>query len=159
MIGVIYARSENRCTGNQGRVPWRLPDEYAYFKNVVHGTPVIMGRLTHEDHDGIIDGSLNIVVTNRRSIKGVMVQPALQQAIRYALATADKCYVIGGATLIRASLPLAQEVHETIVHTNIQGDTYLPAYDFSTWHRRTVMHHAVDHQHAHSFTVSHFSRP
>ena len=63
MLSLIYARSENRCIGKDGRIPWRLPDEFKHFKTTTMGKPIIMGRKTYEDHDSALPGRLNIVVT------------------------------------------------------------------------------------------------
>ena len=45
-VALIWAMSENRVIGRAGGLPWRLPDEMAYFKRTTMGKPVIMGRRT-----------------------------------------------------------------------------------------------------------------
>ena len=64
-ISLIYARSRNYCIGREGRLPWHLPDEFRFFTDTTMGHPVIMGRRSYEDHNGLLPGRLNIVVTHQ----------------------------------------------------------------------------------------------
>ena len=62
-LAQIYARSENRVIGVDGRIPWRLPDDFKHFKQTTMGCPIIMGRKTYEDHESALPGRLNLLVT------------------------------------------------------------------------------------------------
>ena len=48
MLTHIVAASENNIIGVKNGLPWRLPDDFKYFKNKTWGMPVIMGRATFE---------------------------------------------------------------------------------------------------------------
>ena len=45
-VSLIVAMDRNRVIGRDNRLPWRLPEDLAYFKRVTLGHPVIMGRRT-----------------------------------------------------------------------------------------------------------------
>ena len=54
--------------------------------------------------------------------------------MRHRRTTSDEdAYVIGGETVYRQSLPLADRLLLTRVHTNIEGDVKLPEINFSEW--------------------------
>ena len=40
--------SENRVIGDQGKIPWRLPEDFRWFKHKTMGATLIMGRKTRE---------------------------------------------------------------------------------------------------------------
>ncbi len=42
-------------------------------------------------------------------------------------------FVTGGAEIYRAALPLVTEIHLTRVHTELEGDTFLPGVDWTQW--------------------------
>ena len=62
-LAVIVAQSENRVIGCENRLPWRLPEDLRYFKQVTMGKPIIMGRKTFESIGRPLPGRDNIVIT------------------------------------------------------------------------------------------------
>lgn len=164
MLALIYARSDNRCIGKDGRIPWRLPDEFAHFKRTTMGRPIIMGRKTYEDHESALPGRLNIVVTSKQDYKvaaGVELAPSLEDAIARAEDEHDdggEVFVIGGAGLFGDAFDRAGRVYETVVHTAIDGDTFLPVFDFSGWSRVVLHEHPADERHAYAWTAIRYDR-
>ena len=47
-ISLIVALASNGVIGLDGGLPWRLPDDLRYFRQVTLGKPVVMGRKTYE---------------------------------------------------------------------------------------------------------------
>ncbi len=164
MLALIYARSENHCIGKDGRIPWRLPDEFAHFKRTTMGRPIIMGRKTYEDHQSALPGRLNIVVTRDRGYQpaeGVEVAHTLESAIARAEQQhrdGGPVFVIGGVGLFQRAFEQAGTVYETVVHASIDGDTYLPPFDFSGWTSNVIESHPADDRHAFAWTATCFAR-
>lgn len=161
MISLIYARSLNHCIGNKGAIPWHLPDEFAHFKNTTLGKPVIMGRKSYEDHKSLLPGRLNIVISRQqdyRAVEGVEVVQSLTQAISLASGHSEEIFIIGGVAMFIAAFPNATVVHETIVQTEIAGDTFLPEFDFGDWITELLQEHPADSRHAYPFKVYRHSR-
>ena len=44
MISFIVAMDKNRVIGKNNQLPWHLPADLAFFKQVTMGHPIIMGR-------------------------------------------------------------------------------------------------------------------
>ncbi len=161
-LNIIYARSSNHCIGADGQVPWQLPDEYAHFEQVVHGYPLIMGRRSYEDHDGLLPNSLNIIVSRQANLKlepGALLASSLEQAIKMAESLDDRYFVIGGAGLIEEAMPLANCVFESIIDADIPGDTCLPVFNFSTWKTIRLLQHSTDNTHAFRFNAYKHIKP
>lgn len=155
-ISLIYARSLNHCIGDNGAVPWSLPDDYAHFENTTFGKPVIMGRKTYEDHESVLPGCLNIVVSKQHAYpvaQGIELVQSLPDAISLASEKSDEIFVIGGAGLLSLAFLKASTVYETIVDTTISGDTVLPNFDFSAWNTQLLQNHSIDQHHEFAFRV------
>tara|TARA_R110002072_G_scaffold12295_3_gene53564 strand:+ start:1883 stop:2410 length:528 start_codon:yes stop_codon:yes gene_type:complete len=155
-LSIIYARSLNHCIGTNGGLPWSLPDEYAHFLRVIKGCPIIMGRRSYEDHEGAIPGSLNIVVTGNPDIEvpeDIQIAANLEQAIDIAAETYPNYFVIGGTGLITEALPQANVVFETVVDAHIDGDTFLPPFDYSAWKTREIASRVADNSHAYDYSA------
>jgi dihydrofolate reductase len=155
-VSLIYARSLNHCIGDNGGLPWCLPDDYAHFERTTVGKPVIMGRKTYQDHESVLPGCLNIVVSKQQAFpvpEGIKRVPSLPEALDLASKTSNEIFVIGGAGLLNLALSKADTVYETIVDTTISGDTVLPNFDFSDWNTELLQSHPVDKQHAFAFKV------
>lgn len=155
-LSIIFARSENHCIGYQGRLPWNLPDEFASFNNITDGKAIIMGRRSYEDHNCALPNRLNIVVS--RQLDYTLPAPIrcaanLTTALELAATHSSEYFIIGGVKLILAGLSQASRVVETIVHAEVNGDTFLPAIDFSRFTSEIIDHHQVDEHHASAFTV------
>ncbi len=156
MLSLIYARTRNHCIGAGGRIPWRLPDDFAHFKKTTMGKPIIMGRKTYEDHSSALPGRLNIVVTrqkNYNAAQGVVVTRTLGDAIELAYRESTEIFVIGGVQFFVDAFPMASTVYETVIDTVIEGDAYLPDFDFSAWNTELLLEHAADERHRFAFTV------
>ncbi|MEM6259319.1 MAG: dihydrofolate reductase [Planctomycetota bacterium] len=161
-LNQIYARSDNRVIGVDGRIPWRLPDDFKHFKRTTMGCPIIMGRKTYEDHQSALPGRLNLVITSNAGYKaadGVVVAASLDEAIKLAQNESERAFIIGGIGLFVQTFDQAQTVYETVVHAEVDGDAVLPAFDFTGWQHEVLDEHAADGRHAHAFTVQRWDRP
>jgi len=163
ILSLIYARSENRCIGNNGELPWRLPDEFKHFKKTTMGCPIIMGRRTFEDHNNILPGRTNIVLTRQTDFKapeGLIVANSLDDALTPYRDTDQQVFIIGGAKLFETGYKIADRVYETVVHTHVEGDTHLPPLDFAQWQTTVIEQHAIDDRHRFAYTASqHLRQP
>ncbi len=139
-LAIIVAQARNRVIGTGNKLPWHLPADLRYFKEVTLGKPVIMGRLTFESIGRPLPGRSNIVVTRNAQWRHPSVQTAgsLLQAIELAQAHCevngcDEAMIIGGAQVYEQALPLAQRVYLTQVQADIAGDAWFPPLVDDEW--------------------------
>jgi dihydrofolate reductase len=95
---------------------------------------VIMGRRTWESLGKPLPGRENIVVSRRHGFEapGASVAATLEAAI--ALCNGESvAYVIGGAEIYAAALPLADGLVLTEIQQEFDGDTRFPAWDRKAW--------------------------
>ena len=139
-LALIVAQGLNRVIGNDNKLPWYLPEDLRYFKEVTMGKPIIMGRKTFESIGKPLPGRLNIVITrdSNWSAEGVKVVASLAEAIEVGEAQAlidgaEETVIIGGAQIYAQSLPLVDRLYLTQVEAEPEGDAYFPEIDFGQW--------------------------
>jgi dihydrofolate reductase len=126
-LALIFAVSRNGVIGHEGKLPWHVPEDLAWFKRHTTGHAIIMGRRTHASIGRPLPNRRNIVVSRdpAATFPGCEAAGSLEQALALAYA-ADPCpFVIGGAELYRAALPLATRVYVTYIDRDVEGDTFL----------------------------------
>jgi len=145
-IALVVAMSKNRVIGVNNSLPWRLPSDLKRFKALTTGKVIIMGRRTFESI-GLkpLPERMNFVITKNEELanKFVFEQPnlfvftALLPALSYAAQierTSEEIMVIGGSTLYKECLPLANRIYLTTVGVECAGDTFFPEeFDRDNW--------------------------
>lgn len=156
---LVVAMARNRVIGRDNALPWKLPDDLAYFKRVTMGRPVVMGRRTYESIGKPLPGRDNIVVTHRSALHapGCIVVHSLDGAWKAAASAQEVC-VIGGTSLFSETLPVADVIHLTEVEAEVEGDTYFPEFDRGAWRETEVARHDADARHAYPFRIVRLER-
>ncbi len=139
-LAMIAAQSLNRVIGINNKLPWYLPGDLKYFKQVTLGKPIVMGRKTFESIGKPLPGRTNIVITRDTAWDhpGVRVVHGLDEGIELAESLAlidgvDEAVVIGGAEIYSLCLPRADRLYLTQVHAEVNGDAFFPALTASEW--------------------------
>jgi dihydrofolate reductase len=135
-LTLIVARARNGVIGRDNQLPWRLPEDLAYFKRTTMGSPIIMGRKTHESIGRPLPGRRNIVVSRdaARRYEGCDTVTNLDDALALAAGDqADEAFVIGGAQLYREAIRHAGKLIVTEIDADFEGNTKLDAFDPDEW--------------------------
>lgn len=143
-VRLVWAQASNRAIGRGNTLPWRLPEDLAFFKHLTMGAPIIMGRKTWDSFGGrVLPGRHNIVVSSspRDDTQASWVpslEAALDEASRGPCCDADSAFVIGGAALYATALPFAARLYVTHVEVDVpDADTFAPAIPVERLH----LHH------------------
>ena len=138
----IVAMTTDRVIGRNGMLPWHLPDDLAFFKRTTSGHPIVMGRKTFESIGRPLPKRRNIVLTRdpNWSAPGTEVIHSPDELAK--LSDIDgTVYLIGGAEIYRAFLPLTDEILVTHVLETHAGDTYLPRFEDEFPHSNLIESH------------------
>ena len=136
MISLIVAASENNAIGKRNAMLWHLPEDLKFFKNTTWGLPVIMGRKTFEAVGKPLPGRTNIIVTSNPNwqAENTISTTSIENAIAIANETnAKEIFITGGGEIYKQTMPIANKVYLTRVHTTIDGDAFFPELDVNTW--------------------------
>lgn len=119
--------AENRVIGRDGDLPWRLPADLAHFKRLTVGKPVVMGRKVYDSIGKPLSDRTNIVLTRNLDFQapGCVVVHSPAQALE-AAGDAPEIMVIGGEEIYKLYLAQLERVELTLVHAQIEGDTFFP---------------------------------
>ena len=141
VVSLIVARARNGVIGRDNQMPWHLPPDLKRLKALTLGHPCIMGRKTW---DSILvslgkplPGRTSIVVTRKHDFAapGAIVVDSPRAALGKALeASPEEIFVLGGAELYRAMVPLAQRAYVTEIDLAVEGDAIFPDLDPAQWH-------------------------
>ncbi len=136
-LALVVAMAENRVIGKGGTLPWRIPEDMKWFREITIGKPCIMGRKTWESlPKRPLAGRINIVVTRDLGYRaeGATVVASLDEAIAVAMRQApEEVVVIGGAQIYAEALKRADRIYLTRVHKAFDGDVQFPATDETEW--------------------------
>jgi|SRR6185437_11311400 len=136
MISHIVAASENNIIGIKNGLPWKLANDFKYFKNKTWGMPVIMGRNTYESLQKDLPGRINIVVTTKNNWhpENIFITPAINEAIKKAKESdAKEIFIIGGGKVFKETINIVDRIYLTRVHAKVEGDTSYPEINKSEW--------------------------
>ena len=134
-VVLVAARAANGVIGLQGDIPWKIPADFAHFKRVTVGHPLVLGRTTFEGIGTPLPDRQSIVVTRDPdwAYEGVLVARSVHDAIDIAGGLHDVVMVGGGAQVYRDAITLATEQILTEVHLEPDGDTHYPDFAEQEW--------------------------
>lgn len=121
--------SQNRVIGNGNQIPWHLPEDFKWFKQVTMGQVLVMGRKTFESIGKPLPGRETIVLTRGGwSHPGVKLAASLA-GLPLAADEPRRVFIAGGAEIYRQALPLCGELLLTLVKREVEGDAFFPAFE------------------------------
>lgn len=158
-INLIVAAAENNAIGKDNKMLWRLPDDFKYFKKNTVGHSIIMGRKTFDSIGKALPERRNIVITRNHNWteEDVDVANSVDDILIYCRDERE-IFIIGGANIYKQTLPLAQKVFLTRVHSRIDGDSFFPELPTSEWKLTSSEKHHKDEKHAYDFTFEVWER-
>lgn len=161
MIHIIVATDRNMAIGYQNKLLFWLPNDLKRFKELTTGNTIIMGRNTFLSlPKGALPNRRNIVLSTRKdaSFPGAETYSSLEEAIK-ACKEDEKIYIIGGASVYKQALPLADVLCITEIDAEAPAaDTYFPTIDSSIWKENSRESHPTDEKHKYPYAFVEYIR-
>ena len=158
VVSAIFAMDSHGGIGKDGKLPWSIPDDLAWFKKHTRSKPVIMGRKTYESIGRPLPNRLNIVLTtNPANIDvpdSVVVKPSLMHALEHCRTYPEKM-IIGGSEVFRNAWSYLDSIYMTEVYGNYDCDTFMPPEYLrvqDVWNNPVIMPAEVQNGHTYQFT-------
>ncbi|MGC9469981.1 MAG: dihydrofolate reductase [Bacteroidales bacterium] len=145
-ISIIVAIAQNRAIGKDNRLLWHIPGDLKRFKKLTSGHAVIMGKKTYESLPvRPLPDRTNIVLTDNpeERIDGCVMAYSLEDAVAKCPEN-DESFVIGGGSVYRQFMPLADKLYITLVHRDYEADTFFPEIDTGMWKEISCEHHEAE---------------
>jgi dihydrofolate reductase len=130
-FNLIVACAENRVIGRDGRLPWRIPEDWQFFRRQTADATVVLGRISFQSWRSVLeDDRRAVVLTHDASLASDRVEVAhsLSAALSLGEAHGREIYVCGGQQIFEEAIvrPEAARLYLTLVHAELQGDRYFP---------------------------------
>lgn len=161
ILSLLLAASENDVIGKDNQLPWHLPNDLKYFKNLTWGMPILMGRKTFDSIGKPLPGRKSIVITRNRDWQheDVDVVHSIEEAVQKAESYGVKeIFVIGGAEIFKTSLSKADRVYLTRIHQNFDGDTFFPEISEDEWQLTSSRYCEADEKNLYNHTYQVWNR-
>ena len=134
-LAIIVAIAENNAIGLNNRLLWHISDDLKRFKRITEGHTVVMGKKTYESLPvRPLKNRRNIVISDspEDAFEGCLTAHSIEEAI--SLCDPHKMnFIIGGASIYRQFLPLADMLYLTRVHKAFHADTFFPEISTKDW--------------------------
>jgi dihydrofolate reductase len=127
-LKAIAAMSLNRVIGRGNQIPWHLPEDFRWFKQITMGGTLVMGRKTFESIGRPLPGRRTVVLSRAGFVHpGVTTIPGLEALDRPLLPA--PIFICGGAQIYAQALPECVELYLTVVKREVAGDAFFPVFE------------------------------
>ncbi|PCH92147.1 MAG: diacylglycerol kinase [Bacteroidetes bacterium] len=138
---IIAAVTENNVIGKNNDLPWSLPKDMKFFKEITLDHHVIMGRknyLSIPDKYRPLPNRTNVIITRQEGFvaEDCIVAHSIVEAIAAAKERGEKeAFIIGGGEIFKQALTsnLVDRMYITRIHAEIDGDVFFPEIDSGVW--------------------------
>ena len=125
MISLIVAIDKNLLIGNIVGLPWYIPEDLKYFRDVTRGQTVVMGRKTYQSIGRLLPNRKNVILTKSSlKVDGALVISDLEAYLKTV--GDENVFIIGGAEVYRLARPFVQRLYITHIDNEYEGDVYFP---------------------------------
>ena len=149
-LSLIAAIDRRRAIGYENKLLFWLPNDLKRFKALTTGHTILMGRKTFESlPKGALPNRRNVVLSSSTSLSlpGAEVFHSLEEALASCQAD-EHVYIIGGESLYRQALPLADELCLTEIDAEAPAaDAWFPPIDPTAWHEKNRDVRPADEKH------------
>lgn len=147
--------------GKDNKMPWDIPADLRYFKDVTMGHPVVCGRKTLESMGGPLKGRRNIILTRNRDYepdKGCEIVHSVEEVLQLFSKSKEEVFIIGGAEIYKMFLPYANKLYITTIDQEFEGDTFFPNISEGEWTEVAVKEGPTDEKNPYHYQFRVFER-
>ncbi len=158
-VSIIVAMAENGVIGRDMDLPWHISADLKRFKALTMGHHIVMGRKTYESIGRLLPGRTTVIITRQADyhVAGAVVVHSLEAA-RAVAAEDSELFIIGGGQIYELALPLAEKLHITRVHTEVDGDTLFPDVHWEDWQLIGAERHSADEKNDYDYTFESYQK-
>ncbi len=130
-IKIIVAYNLNNVIGLNNRLPWNIPEDLKHFKESTLGKNVVMGKNTFFSLSKPLKDRNNIILSSTLNyIEGCTIFKNIEDLLNYGY---DEIIIIGGDSIYKQFIDIADELIITKVCNYNEGDTYFPFFNESNY--------------------------
>src|SRR5258708_11523413 len=120
--------SLNHVIGSGNKIPWRLPEDFKWFKKMTTGQIVVMGGKPFESLGKPLPNRTMIILSRAEfRFPGLRTVSDLSQID--PASEPREVFICGGAQIYEQALPLCSDLYLTLVKRTVEGDAFFPAFE------------------------------
>ncbi len=134
IITAVVAMNFDRVIGTNNQLPWHIPEDLKYFKQVTLNKPIIMGRKTFESIGRALPNRRNIVITRGDfSAENIEIFSSIDDALKAVKNEPEIC-IIGGGEIFKQTISIVNSLHITEVLMSVDNPcAWFPEIDYGAW--------------------------
>jgi dihydrofolate reductase len=134
-ISIIVAIAENYAIGKDNDLLWHISKDLKRFKELTKEHYIVMGKRTYYSLPvRPLPHRTSLIITD---VAGEVIDNCLMAySIEDAVAkmdNEDENFIIGGGSIYKQFMPLADKLYITRVHKKFEADTFFPEISLNEW--------------------------
>lgn len=160
MLIALWAQDKQGLIGDNGTLPWHLPNDLKFFKDQTINNTIIMGRKTFEGMGRRpLPQRTTIVLTSDRNYQaeGVLVMHSREEILSYTKEQNHPVFLTGGAGVFETMIEDCDQLYRTVIDETFTGDVFFPEIDWEKWVLTKIIPGVVDerNKYRHQFEFYH----
>lgn len=159
-ISIIVAIASNSAIGKDNDLLWHISKDLQRFKRLTEGHTIVMGKNTYFSLPRRpLPKRTNMVITDvaGEQIDDCLMAYSIEDAID-KMKAGEENFIIGGGSIYKQFIPLADKLYITQVHKDFDGDVFFPEIDEGAWELQSAEKVNNDPQNDFSYTFEIYKR-
>ncbi len=134
-ISIIVAIASNYAIGKDNDLLWHISKDLKRFKEITKNHYIIMGKRTYYSLPvRPLPNRVSMILTDviGESIDNCVMAYSIEDAIE-KMDSDKENFIIGGGSIYKQFMPLANKLYITRVHKNFEADTFFPEISEKKW--------------------------
>ena len=134
-ISIIVAIASNYAIGKDNDLLWHISKELKRFKEITKNHYIIMGKRTYYSLPvRPLPNRVSMILTDviGESIDNCVMAYSIEDAIE-KMDSDKENFIIGGGSIYKQFMPLANKLYITRVHKDFEADTFFPEISEKKW--------------------------
>ena len=159
-ISIIVAIASNYAIGKDNDLLWHISKDLQRFKRLTEGHTIVMGKKTYFSLPRRpLPKRTNLVITDvaGEQIDNCLMAYSIDDAIG-KMGNDKENFIIGGGSIYKQFMPLADKLYITQVHKDFEGDVFFPEINSEEWELQSAEKITDDPQNDFSYTFEIYKR-
>ena len=159
-ISIIVAIASNYAIGKNNDLLWHISKDLQRFKRLTEGHTIVMGKKTYFSLPRRpLPKRTNLVITDvaGEQIDNCLMAYSIDDAIG-KMGNDKENFIIGGGSIYKQFMPLADKLYITQVHKDFEGDVFFPEINSEEWELQSAEKITDDPQNDFSYTFEIYKR-
>ena len=159
-ISIIVAIASNYAIGKDNDLLWHISKDLKRFKQITKDHYIVMGKRTYYSLPvRPLPNRTSLIITDvaDEEIDNCLMAYSIEDAVS-KMDSSKENFVIGGGSIYKQFMPLANKLYITRVHKEFEADTFFPDISLNEWELTSQEYVNDDPQNDFSYTFEIYIR-